>query len=91
MIDRTNQFILLLRILGMKTMDEENLEMAKFIISIGEAVYSAWLGAFAEDRVHRDLLDTCPYDHSELEWRGAYSHSSLLEVSSRLSISMSGR
>jgi hypothetical protein len=38
-------------------MDNENLEMAKFIVSIGEAVCSAWLGAFAEDRVHSEFLD----------------------------------
>ena len=46
MVGRSNQFIMLLRIPGMRNMDNENLEMAKFIVSIGEAVCSAWLGAF---------------------------------------------
>jgi hypothetical protein len=53
----------------MRNMNKKNLEMAKFIVSIGEAVYSAWLGAFAEDRAHSEFLDICPYDHSQLEWR----------------------
>ncbi|KAF4626590.1 hypothetical protein G7Y89_g11566 [Cudoniella acicularis] len=75
--DNTRQgtFVTLCKFETDRDANPEIMEQTCILSYIAEAVFTAWLGAFADHLVDQELLDICPWGITNLPWKDVCSHS----------------